>query len=122
MPLLNPTIIANNPAITLQSPGVEAPLVFDKTFATADITNGNAFLATGEDVLIIYNSDAAPHNVTVYSAVDSFGRYADFTYVVGAGVYSFVNIVPASLYTQAGTNQVQFKASSALVEFLAVTE
>jgi len=121
MPLSNPTLIPNNPALTLQSPGTEAPLALDKAFTAADVTNGNAFLASGNDVLIIQNTDASAHDVVIYSAVDSFGRYADFTYSVGPGVFSFVNIIPTSLYTQAGTNQIQFLCTSALVEFLALT-
>jgi len=117
----SPTLIANNPSVTLQSPGVVASLALDKAFTPADVTNGNCFQASGDDTLIVFNSDSSAHPFTIWSVADAFGRYADFTYTVQPGVYSFVRIVSAALYTQGGTNQVYFTGSDATLEFLPVT-
>lgn len=116
-----PTLIANNPAVTLTSPGVVAALALDKAFAVADAVNGNCFQATGDDTLVVFNSDAAAHTFTVWSVADSFGRFADFIYTVQPGVYSFIRIVSAALYTQSGTNEVYITGSDATLKFLAVT-
>lgn len=114
------TIIPNNPAWQLQSPGIIPPTGLDATFTSADTTNGNAFLASGNDLLIAYNSDSSSHTITFNSAADTYGRYATFTYTIGAGVYSLLNITTASLFTQSGTNEIQFMANSNLVGFLVV--
>jgi hypothetical protein len=117
----NPTLIANNPAVTLTSPGVVAALALDKAFVAADVSNGNCFQASGDDTLIVFNSDSSAHTLTIWSAADSFGRYANLVYTVQPGVYSFVRIVAAALYTQSGTNEVYFTGSDATLKFLPVT-
>ncbi len=114
------TLLSNNPAVQLSTPGVVVPTSLDKTFQAADTVNGNSFMASGNDLLIIYNSDVASHTVTIQSAADSFGRFANLTYTVGAGVYSFVNITTASLYTQTSVNEVWLQASDPTIKFLVV--
>jgi len=116
-----PTTIVNNPSVTLLSPGVVPALAFDKAFVAADILNGNCFQATGDDTLVVFNPDEGPHNITVWSAADSFGRYANVTYQVSAGVHSFIRIIPGSLYTQPGTNTIVFSCDSALLDLAVVT-
>jgi len=45
------------------------------TFTACDATNGNSFLASGNDVLLAKNSDgAATHTFTVNSVPDTYGR------------------------------------------------
>lgn len=114
------TLISNNPAIQLMTPGMVVPTSLDKTFTAADAVSGNSFMASGNDLLIMYNSDSSSHTVIIRSAADSYGRFADVTYTVGAGVYSFVNIVTASLYTQLDVNEVWLLASDPTVKFLVV--
>jgi hypothetical protein len=114
------TLIPNNPAFQLTSPGIVAALALDKTFQAADNVNGNAYVSSGNDLLIMYNSDSAAHTVTFNSVADAYGRFATLVYTIQPGVYSFVNITPAALYTQGGTMEVQFLASSALIGFLVV--
>jgi hypothetical protein len=114
------TLVSNNPAVQLMPPAIVSSTELDKTFQAADTMNGNAFLSSGNDLLIMFNSDSASHTVTIQSAPDSFGRFANLTYTVGAGVYSFVNITIGSLFIQPGTNEVLLQASSTLVEFLVV--
>jgi hypothetical protein len=40
-----------------------------------DNVNGNAFAATGREILLVNNPDAAPHTFTVTSLADPFGRF-----------------------------------------------
>jgi len=117
----SPVLIANNPAVTLLSPGIEAALALDKAFVAANVSSGNCFQASGDDTLIVFNSDSGAHVFTIWSVSDSFGRFADFVYTVQPGVYSFVRIVAAALYTQSGTNEVVFTGSDATLKFLVVT-
>lgn len=115
------TILANNPAYVLASPGIVPANAMDKAFSAADTVNGNAFLSSGNDMLCVFNSDTNPHSFTISSAPDEFGRFADVSYSVAAGLYSFVTINTASLYIQPNTNEVLIACASALVKFLVVT-
>lgn len=116
---MSQTLIQNNPAYILQPPGIVPALAFDKTFQVADIVNGNAFLSSGRDLLVVYNSDVVSHTFTLKSAPDPDGRFADVTYTIGAGVYSFVEIGTASVFIQS-TNMVIVTGSDVHVQFLVV--
>ena len=39
-----------------------------------DNVNGNSFPATGQEVLLFWNTDASPHTVTISSVADTLGR------------------------------------------------
>jgi hypothetical protein len=49
------------------------------TMAALDNVNGNSFVATGREVLLINNSDASPHTITISSVADALGRTGDIT-------------------------------------------
>jgi hypothetical protein len=112
------TQIPNTAAFQMIASGIVPALALDKTFTPVDLLNGNSFQASGNDLLVVYNSDAAPHTFTIQSAADDVGRFATFTYTVGAGVYSLVNITPAALYTQGGTGLVLLAGSDSHIQFL----
>lgn len=59
----------------------------DVTLTAADVANKNQFVATGNEVVIVQNSDGAnPYTVTFTSASDAFGRTGDITtYSLAAG-------------------------------------
>jgi hypothetical protein len=116
---MSQTIIPNNPAFLLQPAGIVAPGGLDKLFTAADTVNGNAFLSSGRDLLIVYNSGGSSYTFTIASAPDPDGRFADVTYTVGAGVYSFVDITSASVYVQS-TQLVLLAASNVAIQFLVV--
>jgi hypothetical protein len=44
------------------------------TFTACDATNGNSFFATGQEILLVQNTDTVTHTFTVSSAPDSLGR------------------------------------------------
>jgi hypothetical protein len=43
-------------------------------FTAADVANKNAFKLTGRELVLIQNTDASPHNVTLTSIDDPYGR------------------------------------------------
>lgn len=116
---MSQTLLPNNPAFILAPPGIVPALGLDKTFTTADTSNGNSFLSSGRDLLIMYNSGGSPYTVVISSAPDPDGRFADVTYTIGAGVYSFVEINSSSVFIQA-TNLVLLLANNAAIQFLVV--
>ena len=46
---------------------------------------GNDFLFTGREVLLIKSADAGPQDVTIVSAPDAYGRTQDLVITVAAG-------------------------------------
>lgn len=116
---MSQTLVANNPAFILVPNGIVPSLGLDKTFQAADTVNGNAFLSSGRDLLIVFNSDSGPHTFSIQSAPDPDGRFANVTYTVAAGVYSFVEINSASIFVQS-TNMVLLTASDTHIQYLVV--
>jgi hypothetical protein len=51
----------------------------DFTFAAADTSNGNEFVCTGRDLVLVYNSGGSTYTVTITSAADEKGRSGDIT-------------------------------------------
>ena len=116
---MSQTIISNNPAFILPTNCIIPAMGLDKAFTSADMSNGNAFLSSGRDLLVVYNSGGVSYTFTIYSAPDVDGRFANVTYTVGAGVYSFVDIATASIYIQS-TNLVLLSANNASIQYLVV--
>jgi hypothetical protein len=99
------------------------------TFVAADIT-GNFFTADqiavtvgagsiGGDILLVWNTDAAPHNLTIASQPLN-GRTGDITsYVVGPGVISAFKFSQLAGW-QSGTT-VTFTADNVLVKLAVLT-
>jgi hypothetical protein len=117
---MSQTLVPNNAAFVLQPAGVIPAVALDKTFQAADTVNGNSFLSSGRDLLIVYNSDSSSHTFTIFSAPDPNGRFANVTYTVGAGVYSFIEIDASSIYVQPSTNLVLLAASDPTIKYLVV--
>lgn len=70
--------------------GSPAANALDFTLTAADVANGNQYVCTGREVLIVYNSDGAnPYTFTLGSVVDPYGRTQDLTaYSLAAGEYA----------------------------------
>lgn len=119
------TLLPNLIATTLLPTGPGSSTALNPTLTAADNVNFNYFVASGRDLVVVYNSDTAPHNLSVVSAPDACtGRKSDIVnYVIPAatdvttkGHVSFI-VLPTSVYTQTdGT--VQLSADSPLVFFL----
>jgi hypothetical protein len=58
----------------------------DLSLQACDVGNGNQFVASGKDLLIVQNSGAAPYTFTVTSVADAQKRTGDVTtYSLAAG-------------------------------------
>lgn len=117
---MSQTLLSNNPAFVMLASGVVPAHGLDMAFAGSDTVNGNAFLSSGSDLLIIYNSDSVGHYIGILSAPDPDGRYANVSYVVNAGAYSFVKITTPSIFIQPITNLVLLTSDASEVEFLVI--
>ena len=114
-----PTLLANfSQAYSLTPAGVSQGQL-DKSFQASDPVNGNYYQSSGKDLLIVFNSDSAPHTFGIQSAPDQFGRFANITYTVAPGAYEVVIISSQAIYTQPN-GTVVLSSSSALVFFLPI--
>lgn len=66
----------------------------DLNLQACDVSNGNQFAPSGEDLLIVQNSHASnPYSFTLTSAPDQFNRSADITtYSLAAGEIAMFRI------------------------------
>lgn len=87
------------------------------TPAAMDAANGNSFQATGQEVLVFYNSDSSAHTVTVTSVADQLGRTdASLTsYSIPATSFAAIQMKALAGWLEAG-NLVYLATSSALVK------
>lgn len=118
------TQLPNTPATTLQPTGPASGTALNPVLTVADVLNGNYFVASGRDLVEVYNSDTVAHNLSVLSAPDACtGRKSDIvnytipanTDVTSKGHVSFI-VLPSSVFTQTdGT--VQLNADNAAVFF-----
>lgn len=82
-------------AITVQTakgPYLSTPVsanALDFTIAASDNANGNYFVGTGRELIIVQNSAGAPGTVTFTSVADQYARKGDISaYSVGAGEFA----------------------------------
>ena len=86
----------NNYAV--QAGDLAAPLA-------SDVANMNAFAFTGKEVIVVQNSDAAPHTFTVSSLPDHLGRTQDIAaYSVPATSLAAIEVSVAEGWKQADGN------------------
>lgn len=91
------------------------------TWQAGDNVNGNHFLSTGKEILLVRNDDAGPQTVTVTSAPDPQGRTGDISAdSVAAGAYAAYQKFPVSGWRNAA-GEIVVTVSDAAV-FLAVLQ
>lgn len=110
-------------AIAAQKPlgpfitGAPGAGTLDIVETAADVANGNQFVASGADVLIVHSTDAAPQNFSVVSAPDPFGRSQDITnYSVGIGKVVCFNLRDTRGWVQSDGN-IYLNAATATLKF-----
>ena len=65
----------------------------DITLAASDPDNGNTFVCTGREILVVYNADVAEKTITITSVDDEKGRSEDVTsYALAAGDYAVFGV------------------------------
>ena len=68
-------------------------LGFDFPFVASTLTDGDTFVCTGREILLVYNSSGGALTITVTSVSDEKGRAGDVSaYSVGAGLYSAIPV------------------------------
>lgn len=60
------------------------------SFTAGDPVNGDSFLITGNEILLVQNTDSVAHNYTALGTEDHIGRTGNLVYTVPAGSLSAV--------------------------------
>jgi hypothetical protein len=98
--------------------GIVAALALDLAWVGADVSNHNEFQFTGKEVLLVWNTDTASHNLTVTSAPDEHGRADDIaSYAVAAGVVSAFSFRAGGAGWLQSDGHVYFQGDNALLKF-----
>ena len=90
--------------------------------AAMDASNGNQFVATGQEILLFLNTDTSTHTFTITSVADNLGRLdtALTTYVVPVAVGGLSGVSALQMKSLAGWIQagqvVTMTTSSALLK------
>ena len=88
----------------------------DVTFDAGDNVNGNAVQLTGNELLLVSNTDAGAQTVTITAAPDSIGRTGAITsYSVGAGELAIFGPFPVANWRQSD-GMLYVNVSAAAVE------
>ena len=83
LPIVAP--LGSYPALPITATGA------DFVFTAADSVNGNSFVSTGRELLLVHNTGGSAYTVTVSSVADGLARTGDITaYSVGAGLFSML--------------------------------
>jgi len=89
----------------------------DVTMTAADASNGNSFVTTGTEILLIQNTDSSAHTVTISSAPIN-GRTGDITtYSVPANSIAAFSFRGGLQGWQQTNGNVNLAVSSALIYF-----
>lgn len=88
------------------------------TFTASDNVNGNSFPITGNEILLIQNSDAAgAHTFTVTSVPDAQGRSGDIaSYSLPLSTFAVIQMSLVTGWRQADGN-VYLASNSNLIKF-----
>lgn len=87
-------------------------------FTACDNTNGNSYSATGQEILLVQNTDSSPHTFTVTSVADPLGRLdtslTGYSVLVSPGI---VGIQMKNLNGWAPSFVVSLSCNSAMLKF-----
>lgn len=91
------------------------------TWTAADAVNLNQFLANGNEILLVWNTDVSSQTITLTSRTDSFGRSGDVSaYSMATNTVHAFNFRNASSGWVQADGNVYFQASSANVKFAVI--
>jgi len=90
----------------------------DIVFTAADVGNGNYYISSGKEFLIVRNVDvAAPYTFTLTSQVDPQGRLGHITtYSLAAADYAVYGPIPKSGWADTAS-KVHLTGSNVKIEF-----
>lgn len=94
----------------------------DLVWTAADTSNDNEALLSGKEVLLVWNTDTASHNLTITSAPDEHGRSSNIaSYAVGAGVISAFSFRGGNAGWLQSDGHAYFQGDSAMLKFAILT-
>ena len=99
------------------APGGYAAAAVETIMTAEDVTNHSQFVANGNDLILIQNTDASAHTWTFTSTADPYGRVRDITAqnIPAGKIYVFG---PANLAGWVQSDgKIYLQADSALVKF-----
>lgn len=89
----------------------------DFTWTAADVANGNHYVSSGDEIVLINNTGASPYTVTVTSQKDAFGRTGDITaYSLAAGDFAMLGPFPNQGWANSA-GQIAISAENVAVTF-----
>jgi len=93
----------------------------DMVMAAADVSGYNQFVASGNDLVVAFNSDSGAQTLTINSVADPYGRTGNITtYSIGAGEYAIFGPFRQDGWMQTD-GKIYLAASSALVKLGVIT-
>ena|SRR3990172_6212686 len=94
----------------------------DVTMTAADVANKNSFAASGNDLIIVQNTDAVnPYTVTITSIADDYKRTGDITaYTLQAGEIAVLGPFKLPGWQQADRS-IYLEANNAAIKFGVLT-
>jgi hypothetical protein len=97
--------------------GQPAAGALDLVETAGDVANGNSFVASGMDFLVVHNTDVGAQTFSISSMPDAFGRSQDVTnYSMAAGKISVFNLRDTRGWIQADGN-IYINAGNANIKF-----
>lgn len=83
-------------------------------------TDGNEFVASGKDLVLVENTGGSPYTITFSSVDDPYGRTGDITtYSIGAGEFAVFGAFNVVGWRQTDNN-IYFEATNLAVEVVVV--
>lgn len=101
-------------------PGTVAANALDVAFVASDNVNGNYFVGTGKELILVHNTDAGAQTFTITSAADPYGRTANISaYSLAAGEFGMFWLGNLVGWDQGG-GQIYLDSSDANIEYAIV--
>ena len=105
------TVIVSTPA-----PGSYASALTVATMQAADVGNGNHFIATNNDLILVWNDSATPYTVTITSQLSDKNRLGTITtQAIAADAHLVLGPMNVNGWQTAG--KIEVSASNAAVKF-----
>lgn len=90
----------------------------DVTFTAADVSNGNSFISTGRELVLVQNTGGSDYTVTITSAPDELGRTGDISaYTLATTEFAAFGPVQQKGWVQPD-GKVYLSGSNAGIKFL----
>jgi hypothetical protein len=105
----------------ITAPGRYPSAWTDLTFTAGDAVNGNHFVSTGKEFIIVRNNHATlARTVTIAGSADPFNRTASIVKSVAALGYAMFGPVPASYWANA-SGQIVLTPETTDIQFAIIT-